>query len=786
MGEILYANEAASQLLDLRETEMVGLGLAGYLPEVILQTFGLYFSQAKRSLAPVRYDRVACVTTSARPRTLSGWFVPLVEDAEFAGMVWSATDVTARPPAAEYRGTVDDQRYSRPVGDLLPHYADLLAHIYDAIVATDDEFVIHTWNRSAERIYGWTAAEAVGRVFFELVPTEVLSPPHLPGAGSPVAVAEVVAMVGRPAGFQGELRQRARNGDVIWVETTTMPLRDDVGSTIGYVSVNRNLTKRKAAEAEASRATAELREVNASLRAVNEELRLVNLMQRGLLEASPAAIVSLDPDGLVRQWNPAAERIFGWTAEQVVGRPVPFHDVPEVAGEVAALQSLAMTGHVLNAVEVRRPRRDGGSVDLSLSTAALRDADGRLTGIITLYTDITERRRAEEERARLEAQVLHAQKVESLGLLAGGIAHDFNNLLAAVLGNADLALAEARDGRATPEHLEQIVVAARRGAELTRQMLAYSGQSSPVVELLSVSDLVREVEHLLEVPLPTGVLLVRRLALDLPQVAGDPVQLRQVVMGLVINAAEAMGDDPGTVTITTGLRHCTRGRLAAGVLDDGLPEGDYVFLEVGDTGSGMSAEMQALIFDPFFTTKFSGRGLGLAAVLGIARAHHGAVQVESEPGVGSTLRVLLPVSERPAAVDAPAEPLQARRSAGATVLVIDDEEVVRVLAGRMLRRLGYHVWTAAGGRQGVELYAANRETIDGVVLDLTMPDIDGEEVFARLRALDPDVRVLLSSGYSFSEAVERLTERGLAGFIQKPYRLEEFAVAVARALRSEG
>ncbi|KXK36527.1 MAG: Blue-light-activated protein [Candidatus Hinthialibacteria bacterium OLB16] len=388
----------------------------------------------------------------------------------------------------------------------------------------------------------------------------------------------------------------------------------------------------------------------------------------------------------------------------------------------------------------------------------------------SLFSNIIERRRSEEARSKLEAQVHHTQKLESLGVLAGGIAHDFNNLLMGVLGNASLALMELPPESPARESVNHIEKAAMRAAELARQMLAYSGKGRFVIQKINLSKLVEEMTHLLQVSISKKVFLRYNFADNLPAIEGDATQIRQVIMNLITNASDAIGDKSGVITITTGLIETDSTYLESTYLKDDLPGGYYVFLEVSDTGCGMDEETRARIFDPFFTTKFTGRGLGLAAVLGIVRGHKGTVKVYSEAGRGTTFKILLPCCD--SQEDTQENHVESTRKdwvGTGTILIVDDEESVRYISKRILESHGFKVLTANDGREGVKAYEAQKEAIDLVLLDMTMPHMDGEEAFRELRLINPDVHVILTSGYTEQEATARFTGKGLAGFIQKPF-----------------
>jgi two-component system cell cycle sensor histidine kinase/response regulator CckA len=407
--------------------------------------------------------------------------------------------------------------------------------------------------------------------------------------------------------------------------------------------------------------------------------------------------------------------------------------------------------------------------------------DGRPVGRVWSFRDVTARNRAEEERRQLEAQMQQGQKLESLGVLAGGIAHDFNNLLTAILGHANLALLEMAPESPGCDSLREIENASRRAAELCRQMLAYAGRGRLIVESVNLSRLVQELVHMLHVSISKKALLSCDLAEDLPAIEADPAQVRQIVMNLVINASEAIGDNDGAIGITTSALECGGEDLRSSLHTETPPPGRYVLLEVADTGCGMDADTQARVFDPFFTTKFAGRGLGLAAVLGIVRKHRGAIKVSSERGKGTTFRILFPAGAKSAARPEAKATSPAWRGTG-TILLVDDEEPVRNVATLMLEHCGFRVLIASDGREAIDLFRQHQAEIAGVLLDLTMPHMDGEQTFRELRRLQPDVRVILASGYSDSEVMQRFANEALAGALEKPYQLQALCAKLREVL----
>jgi len=331
--------------------------------------------------------------------------------------------------------------------------------------------------------------------------------------------------------------------------------------------------------------------------------------------------------------------------------------------------------------------------------------------------------------------------------------------------------------------LKSIKTTAERAADLSRQMLAYSGKGSFVIGPIDLNEVVREMGHLLEVSVSKKALLRYQLSSDVPRIVADATQIRQVIMNLITNASDAIGESDGVIAISTGIVRCTQADLATSYLDDQLPRGPYVFLTVEDTGCGMDGGTVQRIFDPFFTTKFTGRGLGLAAALGIVRGHKGAIQVESEVGRGTRFRILLPVAGEVARVgEKPRTEATEWRPSG-TVLLVDDEPAVREIGARMLEQAGLTVVTAADGLQAVQFLKEHPHDVSCVLLDLSMPHMGGEETFRELRRIRENIPVILSSGYSEQEVVDRFTGQGIAGFVQKPYLVAQLVAEVGAAMK---
>jgi PAS domain S-box-containing protein len=502
---------------------------------------------------------------------------------------------------------------------------------------------------------------------------------------------------------------------------------------------------------------------------------------RDLLDALPVMIAVIDSEHRYVFVNRPYETLHECKREEIEGRHLREKLGQEYYENIRAHVERALAGERVQ-FEVSFPDPLGEGVQtFSTKYVPKLDAAGKVIGFYSLSSNITPRKRAELEREQLREKMLTIQKLESLAALAGGVAHDFNNLLVAVLGNAELARAALPEEHPIHEELTQVEIAAQRASELSRQMLAYSGKGGFRAESLGLSAVAHEMAGLLRASLAPGVALSIETEPELPGVTADPVQIRQVLLNLLTNASEAI-EGSGQVVIRTGVLDATREDLAATYVDDNLPPGRYVYCEVTDDGLGMDESTRRRLFDPFFTTKFTGRGLGLAAALGIVRAHRGAISVASQPGKGSRFRVLLPADSGPVpAVQAPPPPRPARRGTG-HILVVDDEPFVRRTAKRMLERGGYQVTTAENGAEAVELFWEDPKRFSAVVLDLTMPVMGGAETLTRLRAIAGDVPVILCSGYSEEQVREHFGRPGHAAVVEKPFAADTLLAAIESVL----
>jgi PAS domain S-box-containing protein len=623
---------------------------------------------------------------------------------------------------------------------------------------------------SADEILKFVLERAPVRVFEVnadgvFIMNEGINPPGGSAPASLVGVSALKAYASFPeglaalqqalAGTSSEVRY-ARDGRTY--DLMMSPRRNERGEVTSVLGMAQVVTERVRAEQEARRSEERFLRVF--------ESNLIGLtffrFTGEIIDANDSALTTL---GYTRADLEAG--LLNWRTATVPG----FEHADDLA-----LSEIASTG-VCTPYEKEFFRKDGSRLPVLLGGATLSESSG--TGVAFML-DLSERKQSQEERERLQAQLLQVQKLESLGVLAGGIAHDFNNLLTAILGSASAAiLTLPHESPARPD-LDNVVLASRRAANLTRQLLAYSGKGHFEVRPIDLSVHVRELATLLETTISKKVQLRLELTQDMPPVSADIAQLQQIVMNLVINGAEAIGDQRGTVLVTTGLQNIDEFYVQSLFSSEGIAPGDYVYLEVHDTGCGMDEATKMRIFDPFFTTKFTGRGLGLAAVMGIVRGHKGAIKVYSSPGKGTTFKVFFPAAEGTAA--RPAPEVMTFRGEG-VALVVDDDQGVREAASRLLEFFGFSVLQAVDGRHGTEVFRQHESEIVIVILDMTMPEMNGEETFREIRRVRSDVPVILTSGYNEIEATRRFTAKGLAGFLQKPFTPKELTQKLALALK---
>jgi PAS domain S-box-containing protein len=598
-------------------------------------------------------------------------------------------------------------------------------------------------NASALKEYGYSEDEFLTMTLADIRPAEDVD-----------AMRQAVAASPKELERRGGWRHRRSDGSLMDVEIVSHGIELDGHQNAELVIVI-DVTERRRAEAE-------LREQADVLRAV--------------IDDSPLAVIVLDLDLCIARWNPSAERVLGWRAEEIVGKSYTVVIPEERIDEHAHLRRESIGGRVIMNVESQRRRKDGSLVDVSISVAALRDVDRSVRGFAVVLADIT-------ERLRLESRLRQTEKMEAVGQLAGGVAHDFNNLLTVITSYSGLLLGDLQEESPMRVDVQQIDGAAKRAASLTRQLLAFSRRQVLQPQLLTLNRVVNGLEKMLRRLVREDIEIVTALDAGVGLVEADPGQVEQVLINLVVNARDAM---PGGGTLTIGTANV---ELDDSVVERhsevGVAPGRYVMLSVSDTGTGMTREVQARIFEPFFTTKTAdvGTGLGLATVYGIVKQSGGYIWAYSEPGHGTVFKVFLPkldvAQEVGAAGRRRASVLLAR---GETILVAEDDNALRYVACRALRTFGYRVLEARNGREALDVCERHEGPIHVVVSDLVMPEMSGSELADRIAARHAGIKVLLMSGYAGDEAARRKIARAGIAFIEKPFAADALAARVREVL----
>ncbi len=505
---------------------------------------------------------------------------------------------------------------------------------------------------------------------------------------------------------------------------------------------------------------------------------------RALVENVPGAVyLCLNDDAYTTIFmSDAIETLGGWSARHMVDEAASIADLihPEDLDAVHQQVDEALIQRQPYVLRYRLRHRQGHYIHVEERGQGVWDETNVLRFLQGVIFDVTERHQMEQERHRLETHMARTHKLESLAILAGGVAHDFNNLLVGILGHADLALEDLEPASPVRDSIQAIIQASQRAADLTRQMLAYSGRGHFMVEPIELTSLVKSQLPVLRETLQNRFILRHEPVHDTPRINADAAQFRQLLKNLVINAAESYGGNTGDILLRTGTISCDINFINSVYHNDEYLEGPHVYIEVCDNGCGMDEETKHRLCDPFFSTKFPGRGLGMAAVLGIVRGHKGLIAVDSAPNKGTRIQVLFPVAGRhPVAHNhAPERSVNIK----GRILLVDDEEIIRNVAKKMLGRAGLRPLIAENGHEALRLVRERVQDIVCVILDLTMPEMNGEKTFHAIREINPDVPIILSSGYSRDEALSRLSGHQPAAFLQKPYKMNVLVETLQQVL----
>jgi PAS domain S-box-containing protein len=709
---IIFANRASEDMLGIEPQTVVGSLIGEYFPASVE---GTDFAAAYHAVA---------TTQTARDFGVISYGEEGAHDYRFA--------LSAYPLSPDLVVIFFDNLSASPARR--SELGAIVDSATDAVISKDLEGTILSWNRSAERIYGYSADEAIGR------PVSILLPPDRPN--------EVVAIIDRlRAGErvdQFETTRVRKDGVMIDVSLTISPITDLRGAVVGVATIARDITGLKESTTQMQRLAA-------------------------IVAASDDAITSRGPDGVILSWNAAAERLFGYSAEEMIGRSDDLMQ-PEDRLNMQEIRQRLHRGERQQSYETKARAKDGSEVLISVSSSPIRDGDGELVGVASVMRDITEQR-------RLEDHLRQSQKMEAIGSLAGGVAHDFNNVLTVIRTASEAVLAELDEG-ALRDKVRQIDLAAEHATTLTRQLLAFSRQQVLDPEPIDLNAVVTATCEMAARLVGEQVQIDLQLGAALPAVEMDRGQFQQVILNLSVNARDAMPDG-GVLRIRTAAVQIDETYVAAHLE---VPPGHYVLLELTDSGVGMDEQTRDRVFDPFFTTKPEGTGLGLATVYGIVKQSGGQIFVYSEPGIGTTFRIYLPpyLAAVPRARVAPSE--NGMHRGGETILLVEDGDLLRPMITDILESRGYTVVSAADGVEALALFADHDGTIDLLLTDVVMPRMNGRELAERLSAMNPAMRVLFTSGYPDDGAMHQLIADGDVAFIQKPYGGNELVAKIRASL----
>ena len=652
---------------------------------------------------------------------------PLMQKDEIAGHVWSFRDITERKQTEKVLKQSEER------------HRLYFENISDVIFSIDPDFKIINISPSVERILGYKPEEMIGKPIQDL---NVIDPDSLEKAFSD--------MMKVLAGERIPLSQYefiSRDGTKKFGEVSAAPLIRE-GKVVAIISVARDITERK--------------RIEDALTQSEEKYRIV-------LEANPDPVVVYDMEGKVTYFNMAFTNVFGWTLEECVGKTMDVFVPMDAWPETKMMINKVLSGENFSGIETRRYTKEGRIIPVSISGAIYMGEDGDPVGSIINIRDISEQK-------EMETQLQQAQKMEAVGTLAGGIAHDFNNLLMGIQGCTSLLSYDIDSNHPNFEYLNKIEDYIKNAANLTKQLLGFARSGKYEVKPTDMNEIINKSSDMFG-RTKKEIVIHKKNQADIWAVEVDQSQMEQVVLNLYVNAWQAMS---GTGELYLQTENVILNNND--VKPYGVKSGRYVKISVTDTGIGIDETIQHRIFDPFFTTKEMGRGtgLGLASVYGIIKSHGGIINVYSREGEGTTFNIFLPASERKIVKE---KMLQKEILKGTeTVLFVDDEEMIIDVGRAVLEKLGYEVLTAKSGKEAIEIYKINPKKIDMVILDMVMPDMGGGDTYEKLRDINPDIKVLLSSGYSIDGQAGEILSRGCDGFIQKPFDIKILSLEIRKIL----
>jgi two-component system, cell cycle sensor histidine kinase and response regulator CckA len=728
-GKLLYVNKSGLALTGYTQEELLSMSIQEMFPAAILEEKPLRFDLLKEGKV-VKAERML--------RTKSGKLIPvemhsrMMPDGTFQSFM---RDISERKRAEEALRASEEK------------YRDLFEKSDDAILIIENRTFVDC-NDATVRMLRYNTKEELLKTH----PSELSPEFQTDGRRSYEKADEMMRTALENGSHRFEWDHKRADGEIFPVEVLLTAISVDDNRQILH-TVWRDITNRKRAK---------------------ERLQRAKEYSENLINTANVVFVQLNSEGGVVRLNEAAEQITGYRQAEIQGKNwfetlVPKDRYPHVW---ELFNNITRNGRIPKIFENPMLTKNGQERHIAWQNSMLKD-NGNVVGTISFGMDITERKQAEEK-------LFQAQKMDSIGNLAGGVAHDFNNMLGGIMGYASMLLMKETDPQ-KKNSIEAIIRAAERASELTQKLLAFGRKGKHLVQPIDMNEAVYEIYSLLERSVDKRIEFEDNLDRELFTIDGDPAQMHQVVINLCVNASHAMAE--GGV-LTTSTKNVTLNEAEICRWPDLVP-GDYVQLTVADTGHGMEEEVRRRAFEPFFSTKedgdVKGTGLGLATVYGIVKNHGGSVEITSEVGKGTRATIMLPRGKKQAELKITRA--EKTEYGHGRILVVDDEEIVRQMAKDMLESLGYEVLTAQDGLEGVRLYAEQQKEINGVILDLKMPKMDGKETFVRMKQIDPDIRALLSTGYGLNEEVQSILDEGALGLVAKPYRLQELSDSIKKLLR---
>jgi PAS domain S-box-containing protein len=663
-------------------------------------------------------------------------------------VVWghlTATSIRSKDGLPLYAlGMVQDITQKRKAEETQKRLVAILEQTADAVVAIDLDGKVTDWNRGAELLYGYSAPEVVGTI-----------PSFLPQGYHQEMLANLERETQKGNSFyKYEARRRRKDGKWMEVEANFSSLKDEKGRLIGFSVIARDITEKKKTEG-----------VRAQLSAI--------------LQQTSDAVVGTDLDGNVLSWNRGAENLFGYNLEEVLGRPVGFLAPEDRKHESMELRAIVQAGENISNFETVRIRKDGQTLDVSVSMSPIHDSEGKMIGGSSIHRDISERKKAEEFLKQHEEQLRQVEKMNAIGRLAGGVAHDFNNLLSVIGGNAEFLKTSLDPQSPSQDEVLEIQKAVQRGSDLAKQLLVFGQRQVSQPQPVNLNEVSADMKKMLKRLIDANVELAIIQDPSLKPILADPGQIQQIILNLVINARDAMPQG-GHLILET--KQITAERLEAEGRPT-LPIGDYVRFAATDTGIGMSPEVQRHIFEPFFTTKAGkGTGLGLATVYTLVRKWSGHIFVHSSPGIGTTFTLYFPAMVSTEGFEEKPKQVSLIPVGTETILLAEDEDQVRKVLVRSLERYGYRVLSAPNGLEAVKVAWEFKEPIHLLLTDTIMPKMNGRELMVEVKKTRPKIKVLFVSGYP----KEVLSQQGILDsgihLVQKPFELEELVKQVRRIL----